>query len=91
MAEISLVSKYDWEVGDLPRVSDFSRIISNVGILRNHAHRKDTPAIPTRPINHYEKYNAIEQIQRDCYEILSISMRNRAYTGEFYAGEGGLI
>lgn len=91
LATLIVDAKYDWIVGQIPRASDYLRIRQGVQKLRNYAHRATTPEVPNSPLNSFEKYNAIEQIQKDCYDIYVGNKKNYAYAGEFYAGEGGLI
>lgn len=91
LAALVIEGKYNWEVGEKPRSSDYQRIRQGVQRLRNYAHRNTTPEVPESPLNSYQKYNAIEQIQKDCFDIYVGNKKNIAYAGEFYAGEGGLI
>lgn len=91
LAALIIDAKYDWVVGQLPRASDYLRIRQGVQKLRNYAHRATTPEVPESPLNSWQKYNAIEQIQKDCFDIYVGNKKNYAYAGEFYAGEGGLI
>lgn len=91
LTALVIPSKYDWEVGDLPRTSDYSRILDGVQKLRNYAHRHNTPEVPEHPLNTWQKYNAVEQIQKDCFDIFVDNKKNMIYAGEIYAGEGGLL
>lgn len=91
LTALVIPSKYDWEVGDLPRTSDYSRILAGVQKLRNYAHRHNTPEVPEHPLNTWQKYNAVEQIQKDCFDIFVSNKKNMIYAGEIYAGEGGLL
>lgn len=91
LAALIIDAKYDWLVGELPRVSDFKRIRMQVQKLRDYAHRSNTPEVPESPLNTWQKYNAIEQIQKDCYDIYVGNKKNIVYAGEIYAGEGGLL
>lgn len=91
LAALIIDAKYDWLVGELPRVSDFKRIRLQVQKLRDYAHRSTTPKVPEQPLNHYKKLNDIEQIQKDCYDIYVGNKKNIIYAGEIYAGEGGLL
>lgn len=84
-------SKTDWAVGGLPRVNDFERILSAVTKIRSYARRSTTPPVPEHPINHYQKVNDIEQIQKDCFELYVNNKKNVIYAGEVYAGEGGFL
>lgn len=91
LAALVIDAKYDWVVGELPRSSDFKRIRLQVQKLRDYAHRSTTPEVPPSPLNHYQKLNDIEQIQKDCFDIFVGNKKNASYAGEFYAGEGGLL
>lgn len=91
LAALIIPAKYDWQVGELPRPSDYLRIRQGVQKLRDYVHRSTTPQVPESPLNTYQKINDIEQIQKDCFDIYVGNKKNIAYAGEFYAGEGGLI
>ena len=91
LAALVIDAKHDWTVGNLPRKSDFKRIRLQVQKLRDYAHRSTTPAVPSSPLNQYQKINDIEQIQKDCFDIYVGNKKNVAYAGEIYAGEGGLL
>lgn len=81
----------EWHIGDLPRTSDFARILSVVRRIRDYASRTTTPAVPEQPVNSWQKVNAIEQIQKDCFELYTSNKKMIVYAGEIYAGEGGLL
>ena len=77
-----------WTVGDLPRVSDYERIIGNVERIRNgYVVLPDTPETPTQPLNTWQKWNAIERILHDIFGIYDSNLKNRNYCGEISAGE----
>ncbi len=91
LVAVPIQAKQDWRPGDLPRISDFSRILEHVRQLRAYAKRTTTPAVPEHPVNTWQKLNAIEQIQKDCFEIYVSNKKNVTYAGEIYAGEGGFF
>ena len=91
LVAIPVTAKQDWEIGDLPRASDYARIREQVQKLRDFVHRQTTPEVPESPLNTYQKYNDVEQIQKDCFDSYVGNMKNVIYAGEIYAGEGGYL
>lgn len=91
LIDIVVETKTDWAVGDIPRVADFARILEQIGKMYAFAHYHTTPAPPERPLNTFQKYNDVEQIQKDCFAIYVGNKKNIVYAGEIYAGEGGFI
>ena len=91
LVKIATTTKRDWIPGDIPRTADYERILVQVQKLRDYAHRQSTPEVPKHPLNTYQKYNDVEQIQKDCFAIYVGNMKNIVYAGEIYAGEGGFI
>ena len=70
----------------------FNQILSDVDAIRNaymvHANTPDTPA---KPLNDFQKWNDIEKILYDVYEIL-LNNFNYYCGNEIYAGdEMGLL
>ena len=83
------VSVKSWQVGGLPRVSDYKRIRDNVERIRQgYGIRSDTPATPEQPLNTYQKWNDIERILFDVNDLYDRTENARAYCGEIFAGEG---
>lgn len=73
-------------VPDFPTDAYFTDMQSNVAAIRAaYCIHADTPATPELPYNTWQKYNAIEQILADVYEVLSAQFAY--YPGEIYAGE----
>ena len=72
-----------WEIGNLPRASDFERILKNVQLLvEAYIIRKDTPVAPVQPLNTYQKWNDIEHILHDLFWIYIGNLNNIYYCGE---------
>lgn len=72
-----------WEIGNLPRASDFKRILDNVQLLLDaYMVREDTPVAPVQPLNHYQKWNDIEHILHDLFWIYIGNLNNIYYCGE---------
>ena len=75
-----------------PAESLWAEIYDNVSAVRGaYAIHHDTPEVPQRPFNTFEKWNAIEQILADVHQILN---DNFSYYcgGEIYCGdETGLL
>lgn len=73
----------DWQTGDLPRESDYERIRNNTEKIRTgYAIRADTPEVPERPYNHFQKWNDIEKILHDVFYIYINNFNNKIYCGE---------
>ena len=80
----------EWNYGDIPRVSDYERILENVRKIRNaFTVHSDTPQVPEQPLNTFQKWNSIERILHDVYYIY-VALKNSYYycDTELYAGEG---
>lgn len=72
-----------WEVGNLPRASDYKRILENVKMLVDvYMVGKDTPVAPVQPLNTFQKWNDIEHILHDLYWIYIGNLNNIYYCGE---------
>ena len=83
-----------WKYGDIPRESDYRRILVNVQNIRDaYIVYSDTPQVPEQPLNSYQKWNDIERILHDVYTIYINIQNSYYYCGsEIYAGEGiGII
>lgn len=79
---LHLETKY-WEIGGLPRQSDFSRILSNISVLKEYFRiLGTTPDVPVQPLNLYQKWNDIEHILCDMYNLYVACINNRYYCGE---------
>jgi len=78
-----------WKYGDIPKVSDFIRILDNVQKIRDAwALMSGTPNTPTLPLTTYQKWNDIEKIMHDISFTYGRSVEDISYCGELYAGEG---
>ena len=80
----------EWEYGDIPRVSDYLRIRDNVQRIRDiYPSISSIPQVPEQPLNTYWKWNDIEKILHDVYNIYVRIQNGYYYCGaEMYAGEG---
>lgn len=77
-----------WEIGSLPRASDFKRILDNVQTLvDDYMVREDTPVAPVQPLNHFQKWNDIEHILHDLFWIYIGNLNNIYYCSEMSCGE----
>lgn len=73
-------------VPELPTTSYFEDLKANVSAIREaYCIHADTPKVPELPYNTWQKWNDIEKILADVYEVLSAQFVY--YTGEIYAGE----
>lgn len=74
-------------VPEFPAANYFSDMKSNVAAIRAaYCVHADTPAVPELPYNTWQKYNDIEKILADVYEVISAQMNYYAGT-EIYAGD----
>ena len=65
-----------------PDTAYFDNLLKNVATLREVGYRyADTPEVPEKPINTYQKVNDIEKILHDIYEVYNSNF-------SYYAGEG---
>ncbi len=81
MAEVLEITLNVSEVPEIPTTAYFNEIRQNVQAIRNMGFiRNTTPQVPAPPLNTYGKWNDIEKILHDTYDIL---MNNFHY----YAGE----
>lgn len=73
-------------VPEFPTDAYFRDMETNVAAIREaYTVHADTPPVPARPYNTWQKYNDIEQILADVYEVLSAQFHY--YAGEIYAGD----
>lgn len=80
--------KTDWSMTDIPTISDFQRILNNVGKIRSSPwHNSNTPDIPSFPVNTYSKINDIEKILLDAYTVFTRYTDSISYIGEIYIDE----
>lgn len=88
------ISTKTWQKNDIPRYSDYERILSNLTKIRaGYGLMSDTPQVPDRPLNTYQKWNEIEKILHDVHYVFAHSTADVHYCGaEVYTGEGvGII
>lgn len=85
--------KTNWIYTDIPKTSDFQRILNNIEALSELYEVFDTtPNIPNIPINTYQKINDIEKILYDMYWIfenksLAFARDDKIYGAELYAND----
>lgn len=70
-----------------PDAAYFDNLLSNVAALRNAGYRyTETPEVPKRPVDTYQKLNDIEKILHDIYEVYNSNFVH--YAGEeIYTGQ----
>lgn len=73
--------------GDIPREADFSDMLQRLASISGLYIYPSTPAIPSAPINTYDKINAVEKIIHDVDDVYVKVMANVTRAGELYAGE----
>lgn len=80
------------EIPEIPKVNFYNALAENVEAIRGaYCIHSDTPLTPQAPLNTYQKWNDIEKILMDVYEIL---LNNFSYYcgNEIYAGDtSGLL
>lgn len=82
------LSVREWERPDIPRVSDFTRLLDNVRQIRESGMTlPDTPQVPEHPLNTYQKWNDIEKILHDAVLVHERTLKNLDRCGEIYIGE----
>lgn len=80
------------DVPEIPTVTLFDEVRENTGKIRGaYCIHSTTPTVPEEPVNTLEKWNDIEKILSDVYEILLNNFHYYCGT-EIYAGESsGLL
>lgn len=88
IANANIVTK-EWNIGDLPRISDYQLILDNINNLRQLFFlKRSTPQTPERPLNTADKWNNIELILHDMYFMYVNNEKNKYYCGnEISCGE----
>lgn len=79
-------TSYVGTVPEFPTESYFTDMKVNVTAIREaYCVHTDTPQVPELPFNSFNKYNDIEKILADVYEVLSAQFNY--FAGEIYAGD----
>lgn len=77
---------YVGAVPNIPTQSYFNHMEQNITAIRAAYNvHTDTPPVPEQPYNTWEKYNAIEQILADVYEMVTAQIKY--FAGELYCGD----
>lgn len=95
--QISITTKYNpsthqYSIPDIPRPDYYTDLRQNARTIRNTASslgyiHSDTPTVPASPLNTFDKWNDIEKLLFDIYEMIKINQEDYLYCGEFYGGE----
>lgn len=73
----------EWQITDIPRVSDYLRIRNNVECIRAaFATMSTTPITPVQPLNTFQKWNDIERILYDVDYIYTGMVENWMRCGD---------
>lgn len=84
--DVSVSGKTDWNIGGIPRHSDYNAIQESIEKIREgYAVYPDTPLVPVRPYNTFQKWNDIEKILHDVFYIYIKNYNSRIYSGEGYS------
>ena len=80
-------SSYVEAVPEFPTSAYFEQMRDNIASIRNgYAVHVDTPEVPELPFNTWQKFNDIEKILADVYEVVASQLRYYAGS-EIYAGD----
>ena len=72
-------------IPDLPQVDFYNSILNDVQAIRNCNYKKNsTPRVPAQPLNTFSKWNDIEKILYDVYDVLVNNFH-------YYCGGDGLF
>lgn len=83
----SLTVKTDWIRTNSVTPNAISRILGNIGILRNAYYTyNSTPAVPNS-ILYFQDLNDAEKILLDVYNLFLINDSAKYYVGELHSGE----
>lgn len=78
----------DWQSDSLPTQAELERICDNLAALAaGYAACQTTPPPPLPPLNHWQKWNAAEQLLEDQRQSLLAHRRDKAYSGQLLAGD----
>jgi hypothetical protein len=86
---VKLHSRRVWEASDVPTVSDMTRYLANVKLIREAFTRfRSTPAVPAslQRLN-YAGANDIEQILADVETLINNMVTAFVHAGDIYGGE----
>lgn len=84
-----LATRTNWLASDTPTVTDMTRYLENVRIIRAAFHTlPTTPQVPAsmRGLT-YDKANAIEKVLADVDTLLSNMIASYTYSGDVFGGE----
>ena len=77
---------------EFPNNAYFEKLLTAVQALRdNWVVHKSTPLVPVTPLTNYQKWNDIERILFDLYEILSARVVYNCGSGLYSGGDIGLL
>lgn len=83
--------KTNWQMSDVPRNSDFNRILSNLNTVKDRARTRfdvNLPETPSLPLNSFEKINDIENILYIIYSNFSFKSFITSDGKEFITSDG---
>lgn len=64
------------DIPKMPTVSWYKELTDNIKVIRDASlHHKSIPNVPDHPLNTFDRWNDIEYILRDIYEILMHNFR----------------
>lgn len=83
--------KTNWQMSNVPRNSDFNRILSNLNAVKDRARVRfdvNLPETPSLPLNSFEKINDIEDILYIIYNSFSFKSFITSDGKEFITSDG---
>lgn len=85
----TLATRTNWSASDTPTMTDMTRYLENVRIIRAAFHT--LPTTPQAPASMraltYDKANAIERILADVDTLLNNMIASYTYSGDIFGGE----
>ena len=89
IGDLLLLELINPNIPEIPTYTYYRELLQDITMIRNtHFYRQDTPQVPTGQLNTYDKWNDIEKILLDAYELILLTITSYSYTGqELYAGD----
>jgi len=84
--------KTNWKSTDFLTVSDMRRILANASAVKaSYLVPKECPPIPSFPCTGWKEVNDLERNLHELYAVWRRNASQKAYTGEIFAGEEGIL
>lgn len=79
---LTVITKTDWQVNELPTQADMTRIKNNIEKIREKLAFTSYEEYPSDPINHFEKVNTIEHLLLVMGSDIKVFLASVIYCGE---------